>query len=178
MENEIWKPIISYEGLYEISNYGNVKSLRKFHGNNGNYKERILKPRKDKNGYLEITLCKNNKRKIIFIHRLVLGNFIGLCPEGMEVCHNDSNPSNNFVGNLRYDTHYNNMKDAINKGTHFGLKNGSECLFSKLNEKQVRIIKWLLKDGYLTQKEIAIIFNVDPTTISCIKRNITWKHVN
>jgi len=165
MENkikELWISIIDYIHLYMISNYGRIKSLK--YG-----KEKILKPKIDKEGYSSVNISKNNIRKIFYIHRLVLEAFVGPCPVGMEVCHNDGNPSNNFIGNLRYDTHFNNIQDAVKHGTLVGN--------SKLNEKQVRIIKYLLKTKILTQKEIGKIFCVNERTISAINNNKTWKEI-
>jgi hypothetical protein len=173
INQEIWKPITNYEGLYEISNYGRIKSFLFWHGTN----KRILNPWKDKNGYLCITLSKDGIHQKYKIHRLVLEIFIGPCPEGMEVCHNDNNLKNNFIKNLRYDTHKNNMNDQIKHGTRFNKARGSTHYLAKLNDWKIRIINRLLEDGYLTQKEIAKIFNVCPDTIHDIKNKETWKHV-
>ena len=69
--NEIWKDIPNYENVYQVSNLGRIKSLRYWNNGNYIYKERILKPRLSKNGYLRITLRKNNNSKDFYIHRLV-----------------------------------------------------------------------------------------------------------
>ena len=70
---EEWKPIKEYEGLYEVSNYGRIKSLI---GQYGKQREKILKNNKQKNGYIHITLYKNGKLKTYSIHRLVAETFI------------------------------------------------------------------------------------------------------
>lgn len=167
---EIWKPIINYEGLYKISNYGRVKRLIGLRCK----RERFLTPAKDKDGYLFVRLCKNGLAKNCLIHKLVLNTFVGSCPVKMESCHNDGDIENNFIENLRYDTHKGNCMDRIKHKTN---KSGSGCNLAKLNEKQVSIIKWLLRDGYLTQIEIAKIFNVTQATISAIKINKSWKQI-
>ena len=169
---EIWKPIINYEELYEVSNYGDVKSLARFKCK----KDRILKPGHDKDGYLQFTLRKNNKPKTFKVYKLVLEAFIGPCPPGMQRCHNDGNKENNFVNNLRYDTQSGNMQDKNKHGT-MPDQGGSKNNFAKLDELQVRIIKRLIEDGYLTQRELAKIFNVHFSTISEIARNKMWKHI-
>lgn len=180
MENEIWKDIINYIGLYMVSNWGRVKSLAKTHGNNGNYKERILKLQTSTNGYLYIRLSKNGKYKNFLVHRLVLESFVGFCPKGMESCHNDGSRDNNFVSNLRWDTYSNNNKDKIKHGTHSVNKHlnvGVNNKSAKLNNWKLRVIIKLLEDDYLTQTEIAKIFNVSKVTISNIKKKKTWKHL-
>ena len=105
--NEIWKPIKGYEGLYEVSNFGRIKSL-KFG------KERIIKGSKDKYGYLQVGLSKNNKSKTFKVHRLVAEAFIDNTDNLPQVNHKDENPSNNVVSNLEWcDAKYN-----CNYGSH------------------------------------------------------------
>lgn len=103
--NEEWKPVKGFEGLYEISNLGRVKSL--WYG-----REKILKPEKIL-GYLRVVLCRNGKKKKLFVHRLVAIAFLPN-PKGLpEVNHKDENPSNCVVSNLEWcDRRYN-----VNYGT-------------------------------------------------------------
>ena len=102
MEKEIWKPILNYEGLYEVSNWGRVKSL-KFG------KERILKPGTNKYGYLIVILCKNGKVKSFSVHRLVAEVFIPNPHNYPCVNHKDECKTNNNVNNLEWCTYtYNN----------------------------------------------------------------------
>jgi len=176
---EIWKDIYGYEGLYQVSDFGKVKSLDRIRCSGKSYKEKILKPWKSKYNDIDkyrlgISLFKNGIRENFYIHQLVLNSFIGPCPKGMEICHNDGDGENNNLNNLRYDTRKNNHKDKIGHGTHLY---GSKVPTSKLNELQVRIIKHLLKEGKLTHKEIGEIFGVTRECISRISRNETWKHV-
>lgn len=101
---EQWKPIDGYEGLYEISNLGSVKSL--------NYSrtgvEKILKPGKAKKGYLRVSLYRNGKHKMFYVHRLVAEAFLPN-PEGFEqVNHRDEVKTNNVVSNIEWcDAKYN-----------------------------------------------------------------------
>lgn len=100
---EIWKDIKGYEGLYQISNLGNVKSMYNYRGI-GN----ILKPRLKK-GYYQIGLRKNNVRKWYAVHRLVAKTFIPNPDNLPQVNHKDENKLNNKVDNLEWCTvHYNN----------------------------------------------------------------------
>ena len=92
---EIWKDIEGFEGLYQVSNLGRVKSLG--NGNSGNSKERILKARKDKYGYLLVHLYKDGKEKHFTVHRLVAKVFIPNPHNLPQVNHKDENKQNNFV---------------------------------------------------------------------------------
>lgn len=97
---EIWRDIKNYEGIYEVSNLGRIKSISR----NGTIKEnRILKPNKVM-GYSQIVLYKNNKREYKKIHRLVAETFIPNLENKREVNHKDGNKTNNCVDNLEWVT--------------------------------------------------------------------------
>ena len=81
-------------------------------------------------GYPVATFKDNGKCKQWAVHRLVLEVFVGQCPDGMEACHNDGNPSNNNLNNLRWDTHKNNIKDKIPHGTMCGGEAHPRCIIS------------------------------------------------
>lgn len=105
---EIWKDAVGYEGLYQVSNLGQVKSL--------NYKrtdkERILKPVLTK-GYYSIGLCKNGKCKRSYVHKLVVEAFLGKISNGLVVNHLNEIKSDNRLENLEICT----QKENINYGT-------------------------------------------------------------
>ena len=104
---EHWKAIAGYEGLYEVSDLGRVKSL-------GYGKEKILKPGKTRGGYLYVNLHKDGQRKTITVHRLVATAFISN-PTNLEtINHKDEVKTNNTVSNLEWMSH----KDNNNYGTH------------------------------------------------------------
>lgn len=111
--NEIWKNIDGYEGLYQISNLGRVKSL----GNEKNRKERILKLTKNKKtGYLQVGLHKEGKAKRINVHRLVASAFIENPNNLPFINHIDEDKTNNSVSNLEWcDAKYNNNYGTRNK---------------------------------------------------------------
>lgn len=111
IEGEIWLPIEGYDGLYQVSSYGRVKSLR---GRYGNPREKILRQGKLKNGYLQVALCKEGKLKHYLVHRLVATAFIQN-PNGYRcVNHKDECKTNNCADNLEWCTQkYNlNYKNA------------------------------------------------------------------
>jgi len=117
-EKEIWKPVVGYEGLYEVSNLGRIKSLPKYH-----YKDsKILNPTLNKKQKrYSVLLCKNSKhRKRINIHRLVALAFVPNPKPNIytEVNHKDENPKNNRADNLEwcdrwYNMHYNDLPSRI-----------------------------------------------------------------
>ena len=109
MKNEIWRPVVGYEGLYEVSNFGRVKSLARLDSIGRIVVEKILKTSL-RSGYPSISLCKNGIIKSATVHRLVWEAFNGPIPEGMEVNHIDQNQQNNHLENLNILTHTDNLK--------------------------------------------------------------------
>lgn len=127
MEEEIWKDIKGYEGLYQVSSFGRIKSLPKHFmvvnqfGKTNKYratKERILKPQTNKHGYLCVTLCKNGIHKLCAIHRLVAKTFIENKNNHVCINHKDENKQNNKVDNLewctiKYNQNYGTIKERV-----------------------------------------------------------------
>lgn len=129
MKEEIWKDIPEYEGLYQISSLGRVKSLsrRKVDTWNRNrlIKEKILKQSKNRDGYLQVTLSKNNKSKTITIHVLVAIAFKGHVRNNkkrLEVDHIDNNKLNNCESNIKLVTSRENVsKDRRGTSKYIGV---------------------------------------------------------
>jgi len=107
---EIWKDIPGYEGLYQVSNYGQVKSIREKDSLGRRRATRILKPQTNKKGYLHLALSKGDTYKHYLVHRLVAEAFIGERPNDCEVNHIDENKANNRADNLEYVTHTENVR--------------------------------------------------------------------
>ncbi|MBT9173134.1 MAG: hypothetical protein DDT21_01524 [Syntrophomonadaceae bacterium] len=110
MENEIWKDIPGYEGKYQASALGRIKSLERTVHSSNQYspfdftsKVRTLQPgKRDKCGHLAVVL--NDPRKSFGVHQLVMLAFAGEPPSGFYVLHNNGDPADNRLSNLRYDT--------------------------------------------------------------------------
>lgn len=117
MSPEIWKWIPDFEGLYQVSTWGRIRSVDRWviykDGSKRFYKGRILKPARDENGYLLVVLSRDGKRRNFRVHRLVAEAFIPNPENKPEVNHLDENKENNYVSNLEWSTH----KDNINWGT-------------------------------------------------------------
>lgn len=136
---EIWKPILGYENIYEVSNLGRIKSLKRKDISGRVIQERFLKFQKDKDGYLLVTLCKNGGKKHR-VHKLVAQAFIPN-PNYFEcINHKDENRANNNMKNLEWCTHEYNVNygnRAYNYIKTRGMKvvcvNTGE-LFESLNE--------------------------------------------
>lgn len=123
MLEEIWKPVVGYEGTYEVSNFGNVRSLDREvpHGRYPGVIQKVKSvkrpPRMQPNGYWYVSLRKpRGHRKHHLLHRVVLMAFVGPPPEGHEANHKDLDKSNNRLSNLEWVTpsenqyHHNQMR--------------------------------------------------------------------
>jgi len=116
---EIWKDIKGYEGLYQISNFGNIKSVERIAFRNKTTfkkKEKLLSPFLNRNGYLAIVLWKDGKYKMTYIHRLVTLTFIQNVNKLEQVNHKDGNKLNNRVDNLEWCSRSDNIKHAVKCG--------------------------------------------------------------
>ena len=126
MTEEIWRPIVGYEGLYEVSSYGRVRSLDRYVNNNSFRKGKVLSPGKDTIGYLFVVLSCNGKCKTIRVHRLVAQAFIPNPDNLPEINHINEDKTDNRVDNLefcnrKYNINYGSRKDKV-KDTK--IKNG------------------------------------------------------
>lgn len=112
---EQWKPVVGYEGLYEVSDIGRMKRVGRGPGAQSG---RILSPEQSPHGYFRVVLYRNGARRKMFVHRLVLEAFVGPCPPGMECCHGNDVPTDNRLANLRWDTKSANIRDEVRNGNH------------------------------------------------------------
>ena len=117
---EKWIPVPGYEGIYEVSDRGQVRSLDRTTAGPGGFPKRIkgtiLAQSTHPNGYKRVNLYKGGKALTRGVHQIVMLGFVGPVPEGMEVCHNDGNPANNSLENLRYDTLSANQQEIVAHG--------------------------------------------------------------
>ena len=174
MEKEVWKDIPGYEGLYQASNLGRIKSLSKKLWNGHGYfysKEKILKPglssnKEENKRRLMVVLCKDVK-KTWSVHKLIAITFLGEKPEELIICHNDGNHLNNSVDNLRYDSYKENTRDI--------LKHDRTIAKSKLNIENIINIRKEYSNG-VKVKNITKKYNISENTVYNIisKRTYSW----
>ena len=134
---ELWKDVVGYEGWYKISNIGNVKRIKKIHCNHGKknyvFREYILKPSKDRKGYLVVTVTDCVSKKHVKVHRLVAQAFIPNPDEKEQVDHINRCVSDNRVENLRWCT---NKENQLNTKNNVILKcNGFSMTVSEWSKK-------------------------------------------
>lgn len=140
---EIWRDIPGYEGKYQVSNTGEVKSLNY----NSSGKSKLLKQIADKKGYNRVGLCKNGKRKYYFVHRLVAMTFIPN-PDNLPIInHKDEDKINNNVNNLEWCTYeYNNNYGTKKERLSKSMKGKKGCWYEKqLSEEHKKKISKSLK---------------------------------
>ena len=142
MKKEYWKPVVGYEGLYMVSNWGRVKSFDRWvKSRNGSVrfcKGRILKPLTSSSGYLCVNLYKNNIKKEYLVHRLVAEAFIDNPDNLSQVNHRDENKLNNNVDNLEWcDAKYN-----INFGT---------CIERRSKKKSKPVLQYTLDGEFVRE---------------------------
>lgn len=114
---EEWRPVVGYEGLYEVSDLGRVRSLDRIvnyrDGRRFTYKGVSLVLSDNGYGYAVVTLSKGkDSKKVRLVHSLVLESFEGPRPPKLDICHRDNDKRNNRLENLRYDTRVGNLADS------------------------------------------------------------------
>lgn len=167
---ETWKGVEGYEGLYEVSNLGNVKSFR--HCKTG----RNMAITNRGKGYMCVELRNNGVGKIKLIHRLVAQAFIPNLENKAVVNHLDNNPSNNHVSNLAWAGQAENVNYAAKQNRlakPCGEKNGQ----NKLSASDVLAIRQRRATEKTTYKDLAKEFNVCEATIFNIVKRMRWAHI-
>jgi len=162
---EIWKPVVGYEQLYEVSTLGNMRRA------NG----RILNPVTTTKGYKRIGLNKNRKASYFSVHSLVMRVFIGERPSGAIIRHINGKPSDNRLTNLAYGTHKENADD---KKLHGTVPTGEKHHNTTLTREDVDNIKklYVFGDANLGSRGLGKMFGVNQMTILRIVKQTTWNY--
>lgn len=172
---EVWRDIPGYEGAYQVSTLGRVRSLDRVVSRvnkDGSVIQQQLKGRvlRQTNNhrvpYLTVTLSPGWKSARV--HKIVAAAFLGDCPDGMEICHIDGNCFNNSVANLRYGTHEENVADMVKHGTR-----QRQCKFT---ENEIRDVRNRIAAGE-TDADIAKAYGVSERTVFRIRHRKVYKWV-
>ena len=115
---EEWRAVVGYEGAYEVSNLGGVRSLARLSTAGRRVHGKELYPSAAASGHLYVTLRKDGNKRKVGTHVLVLEAFVGPRPDGMDACHWNDNPADNAVHNLRWGTRSENILDQVRNGKH------------------------------------------------------------
>jgi hypothetical protein len=169
LSQQEWRPVVGYEGLYEISNYGMLRrcdKLSRFYS-----KGRTRKWSVGETGYMRTALCENGKVRYVSAHQTVAAAFLGPCPEGMQVDHKDGNKFNNKPENLQYASPKDNTRRHIASNL---TTIGRAHRHSKLTIDDVTEIRRLSSEG-VSRAEIGRKYNVLSGYISAIVLGNKWK---
>lgn len=173
---EEWRQVPGFEGYYEVSSLGRVKSVGRVvmmgNGVRKTIKELILTPTPAA-CYLAVALWRDNKIKTCKIHTLVALAFIGPRPGGMEVAHWNGDGRDNRVNNLRYATPAQNTLDKLRHDT---IARGENVGGARLTPEIVRAIRQRVSAGEL-QYRLAEEFGVSKQTVNLLVNGKTWRHV-
>lgn len=182
---EEWRPVVGFEGKYEVSSLGRVRSLSTYHGRTpGSF----LKPRLDRAGYWRFTLSKNCKTYNRSGHRLVSTTFLGPRPNGYHVNHINFVRTDNRLVNLEYVTPTENVRHSQRAGRlmppkgyqpnaytpdAIAKRRGESAGRAKLTEKEVREIRKL--QGQLSAVKVAQLYGLGKTSVRHIWSRVNWK---
>jgi len=168
-----WRDVPSYEGLYEVSDRGEVRSLRRM--GKALTSGRPLRLAKSGNGYLRVTLSQGGKAQRFSIHRIVLTAFIGIPNEHQEARHLNGCRTDNRLSNLAWGSRSENAQDRIRHGTHVDNR-GERHGMTSLKNEDIRLIRSLKAHGIL-QRTIAARLGIGEATVSRIVNRRGWTHI-
>lgn len=174
MNKEIWKDIPGYEGLYQASSLGRIRSMdREVFCKNGQvrfYKGQIRKLTNSTGEDLRVNLSKDGRFQPYTVHRLIMLTFKGERPNDYDICHGNGDYTDNRLENLRYDTRSQNQIDVY--------RHGSKGTNGKISVEQALEIRRLYATGDYYQRELAEMFKVKVLAICRIINRTTFAWLN
>ena len=181
---EVWKPIAGWEGFYEVSDQGRVRSLTRtvvVRNPQGvlaprTYTGRIIGAHISTNGYRIVTLTKPGLKPVCCnVHTLVLTAFTGPAPDGMECCHGPAGQTVNVLDNLRWGTRSSNSLDRHRDGT-VPDNRGTRSPNAKLDDAAVALVRRLR--GRVTQRDLAARMGVSHNAVGFAQRRVSYANSN
>ncbi len=173
MTAETWVSVVGFEGLYEVSELGRVRSLDRIVFTLGRHrvrKGRVLTPVFGRRGYQRVMLTDGLLRNNCSVHLLVLGAFVGPRPEELETRHLNGDPGDNRLENLAYGTIAENAADRVGHKTSAGIRNAN-C---RLSNEDVIAMRAARADGL---HALAARFGIDRSHVWRILTNRSWRHL-
>lgn len=164
---ESWLPVVGYEGLYQVSNRGRVRSLHPRHA-----RPKMMRTRLGEDGYRRLSLCRDGTKRTALLHCVVAEAFLGPRPDGLEVGHKDGVGANCAAANLAYVTSSENKHQTFRHGRK---PIGSAHHGAILDEERVLRIKIALLEN--RPARVARDFRINISTLYSIIRGKTWRHV-
>ena len=158
---EIWKPVVGYEGHYEVSSFGRVRTLK--------YQKTdpcLFLQGNTKTGYLQVQLWKHQKPRTMLVHHLVARAFLGPAPEGQQVRHVNGDRLDARLSNLEYGTAKQNSEDKIKHGT---VLYGDKHPRTRIPDSDVGVIKARYKNG----ERMALLAKEYGVSVSSIKNYVS-----
>lgn len=174
---EYWRPVLGYEGLYEASSLGRIRSLWVAGSGYGHWRIQplYLRPKFNRfTGYMQVSLNKNGVKTKTGWHRVVCGAFHGPAPTKYDCAHLDGNKTHNHPTNLQWVTRTENASHRYQHGTHIC---GDDHPDAILTEAEVREIREKYTGKYGEIKMLAQEYGVHRYTISQALRGVRWSHV-
>jgi hypothetical protein len=168
LAGEQWRPVVGYEGWYEVSDHGRVRRVA---GGSGALPGRVLIPQKAGADYRKVNLYRDGQKQQVGVHLVVAAAFIGPRPPNHECNHKDGNKTNNHLGNLEYVTSLENSRHASRIGL---LRTGELHQNAKLTAAQVAEIRQLYQPWTYSTHRLAREFGVCAQTIYNIVHGRIW----
>lgn len=174
---EVWRSVLGYEGSYEVSSIGRVRSVdRTTVASNGHvksYKGQLLAQGLSSHGYPVVNLVRNGRGSTKAVHSLVLGAFVGPKPDKCEACHQNCDKTDNRLENLRWDTRAANLADSSKAGRLVGRRGQPR---NKLTVALVTMARYRYSEGE-SLSALAREIGVRDSTLCQAIRGITWKSI-
>lgn len=175
--SELWKAVVGFEGYYEVSDLGRVRSLDRIDAQGRHLRGRVMKLQRHQtnksDGYLHASFCRDSVKSSPLVHRLVLEAFTGPAPEGYEGAHDNGSASDNSLSNLVWKLPKDNADDRRRHGTSGA---GEANAGAKLTESLVKEIRRRVALGE-SQTSVARAAGITQQTVSKIGLRLRWAHV-